>query len=191
MAKKSLISLLEMFLLIFLCVSCGKMEHGVFSATGYQNPWAELYVPARDGWTFIEGQELAEYLGVDYNASDTSEEGISYEFRMEKDGGFPSLTLTFEYVGKQKIDVGNYLDTVAAGMESDEEIAFSCMRGSKVRIAGEMYDSLYILGTYGSSTVYEQYFARKLGDYIVCFVSVDIGTDTTETDALIASIVKP
>lgn len=193
MAKKSLIVLLEIFLLIFCCTSCGEMEHGTISANGYINQWAGIFVPIKNGWNCLYGQELADYLGVDYDASASDAEadkGVSYEFRMEKDGGFPSLTLTFEYIDDKKVSADDYLSSVEAGLESDTEVAFSCLRGSKVKIAGEKYESLYVMGTYGESTVSEQYFARKIGDYMMCFVAVDIGTDTTETDVLIGSITK-
>lgn len=193
MAKRYITLLLCVLLPVFLCTSCGEMEHGSISTIGYTNHWAEVFVPIKDGWNCIEGEELAQYLGVDYDSTesiDETEVGLSYEFRMEKDGGFPSLTLIFEHVDSG-MDINAYFDSISAGMESDEEVAFSCKRGGKVKIAGDKYESLYVLGTYGESTIYQQYFARKIDEYIVCFLTVDIGTDTTETDELISSITKP
>lgn len=196
MKKKFLQVCLLVLIVVSILTACSdEMSHGNITDRSYKNDWIGVNITIPDGWKFLTRDEIYQKLGVnpEPDTDENADTAMSYEFIAESETGEQNIILTIENLtateGAKKFGAGDYLDFLASGLTASTDVQFTAVRGNKIKIAGKNYETLNVLGVYSTAMISKKYYARKIGDYMVCLICTDNNSDMKTTDEIISNIV--
>ena len=167
------------------------IERGTIEGNTYVNESINLAFEKADDWTFYSDEELAEVMGTgadilgysDFEIA-LSEQKTIYAMGAQNSYG-SNLFLIFENVSLQNLNEDEYIDIVKEQLNSQSYIEYDFTSQKEIDINGETYVVVDFQADYYSTTVYQRYYVRKQGNYMISIsVSAHSPSELDEIEAM-------